>query len=89
MVDGQPPRPAGAVTGWLQGSFIVSWQTALQEMALGFGREMHHKACGRLLRLPCHPPQPLPPIRLPEPEERPGGVRPLADRLVHSDIPAT
>jgi hypothetical protein len=37
-VDGQPARPDGAATGWLQGFPTVAWQAALQKGALGFWR---------------------------------------------------
>jgi hypothetical protein len=57
-VDGQPPRPDGAATGWLQGSPTVSWQAALQKGASGFwhhgsiwwlGVPVGHQARGRPL----------------------------------------
>jgi hypothetical protein len=38
--------------------------------------------CLPALHLPCHLPPPLQLIGLPEPEELPGGVRPMADRPV-------
>jgi hypothetical protein len=44
--------------------------------------------CPPVLHVPCHPPPPPPLIRLPEPEELPGGVRSLADQLVLNDAQA-
>jgi hypothetical protein len=41
------------------------------------------------LHAPCQPPPPPPPIRLQEPEELPGGVRPMADQPVRTAAQAT
>jgi hypothetical protein len=45
--------------------------------------------CPPALRGPGHPPPPPPPIRLQEPEELPGGVRPVPDQPVRSAAQAT
>jgi hypothetical protein len=95
-VDSQPPRHDGAATGWLQG--VSYRLLAGRHAEKGFGLlapRVHLVArgtkwatthveglCPPVLHGPGHPPTPPPPIRLPEPEELPVGVRPMADQPV-------
>jgi hypothetical protein len=97
-VDGQPPRPDEAATGWLQGVPNRLLAGRLAEVDCGLLAPREHLVargakwatklvkgiCPPLLLGSCHPPPPLPPMRLPEPEELPGGVRPMADQPVRS-----
>jgi hypothetical protein len=97
-VDGQPPRHDGAATGWFQGVPYRLLAGRPAEGGFGLlaprkhlvarGAKWATKLCPPVLHLPCEPPPPTPPIRLPELEELPGGARPLTDRPVRSDVQA-
>jgi hypothetical protein len=102
-VDGQPPHSDGAATGWFQDVFYrilagrpADWGFGLlapKEHLVARGAKWATKLvdslCPPVLHVPCQPPPPPPPILLPEPEELPGGVRPMADQPVCSGAQTT
>jgi hypothetical protein len=97
-VNGQPPRHDGAKAGWVQGisyrllagrptegSFgLLAPQEHLVARGAKWATKLVEGLCPPALHKPGYPPPPPPPIRLPEPEELPGGVRPMADQPVRS-----
>jgi hypothetical protein len=86
-----------------RGSRTVSWQAAVPKGVLNFWRhgsisvargakwatKLVEGLCPPVLHGPGHPPPPPLPIRLPEPLELPGGVRPMPDQPVRSAAQAT
>jgi hypothetical protein len=101
--DDQPPRPDRTATGWLQGVpysllagrpaeggfVLLAPREHLVARGAKWATKLMEGLCPQVLHGPCRPPPPPPPIRLPEPEELPGGVRPMADQPVRSIAQAT
>jgi hypothetical protein len=104
IVDGQPPRHDGAATGWLQGvpyrllagrpaeggfGLLLAPREYLVARGAKWATKLMEGLCLPALHCPGHPLPPPPPIRLLEPEELPGGVRPVPDQPVRSAAQAT